>query len=82
MPNATVRGASIRYEVLGERGAWVARTPGRAQCNGLHTAPRASPADAGFRVLIHDRRNCGGSDVLLEGELAEHATGGYLRPAR
>jgi pimeloyl-ACP methyl ester carboxylesterase len=74
MPIATVRGASIRYEVLGERGAWVALTPGgRNAMDSIRPLARRV-ADAGFRVLIHDRRNCGGSDVLLEGELAEHET--------
>jgi pimeloyl-ACP methyl ester carboxylesterase len=29
-------------------------------------------ANAGFRVLLHDRRNCGASDVLLEGDDAEY----------
>lgn len=29
-------------------------------------------ADAGYRVLIHDRRNCGASDVMLAGDAAEH----------
>jgi pimeloyl-ACP methyl ester carboxylesterase len=29
-------------------------------------------ADAGYRVLIHDRRNCGASDVVLEGDEPEH----------
>jgi pimeloyl-ACP methyl ester carboxylesterase len=29
-------------------------------------------AAGGYRVLIHDRRNCGASDVTLEGDAAEH----------
>ena len=29
-------------------------------------------ADAGYRVLLHDRRNCGASDVMLAGNSAEH----------
>lgn len=29
-------------------------------------------AAAGYRVLIHDRRNCGASDVMLSGDQAEH----------
>lgn len=29
-------------------------------------------AAAGYRVLIHDRRNCGASDVLFESDTAEH----------
>ncbi len=29
-------------------------------------------AAAGYRVLIHDRRNCGASEVMLSSDLAEH----------
>jgi len=72
MPTATVRGANLRYEVLGARGAWVALSPGGR--NGMDAIrPLAQRiADAGFRVLIHDRRNCGGSDLVLDGDVPEH----------
>lgn len=72
MPVATVRGANLRYEIIGERGPWVALTPGgRLALDAVHgLATRI--AGNGFRVLIHDRRNCGASDVLLEGEAPEH----------
>ena len=29
-------------------------------------------ANAGFRVLIHDRRNCGASDVSIDGDESEY----------
>lgn len=72
MPVAKVRGASINYEVLGDRGPWVALSPGgRRDFAGVRYL--AEPiARAGFRVLLHDRRNCGASDVVLEGEDAEY----------
>ncbi|MEE2913771.1 MAG: alpha/beta hydrolase [Pseudomonadota bacterium] len=57
---------SIHYEVLGELGPWVVLTPGGRQgleaVRGLGERIR----DAGYRVLLHDRRNCGASDVSIE----------------
>jgi len=72
MPVANVRGASINYEVLGDSGPWVSLTPGgRRDLDGVrYLAERV--AAQGFRVLLHDRRNCGASDVVLEGDDAEY----------
>ena len=73
MPIASVRGARINYEIIGARGAWIALTPG-GRLGLEHVRPIAQRlAAAGYRVLIHDRRNCGASDVLLEGSAPEHA---------
>ena len=68
MPIANVRGANINYEVLGTRGPWVALSPGgrRALDHVKSLAQRV--ADAGYRVLIHDRRNCGVSDIVIGGD--------------
>ena len=65
MPIANVRGASINYEVLGHSGPWVALSPGgrRALDSVKPLAQRL--ADAGYRVLIHDRRNCDVSDIVI-----------------
>ena len=72
MPQMTIRGAHINYEVLGDKGPWVALSPGgRRPLEGVkHLAERV--AAAGYRVLIHDRRNCGASDVVLEGTESEY----------
>jgi pimeloyl-ACP methyl ester carboxylesterase len=72
MPTATIRGATIAYEVLGKSGPWFALSPGgrRAKEEVKKLAQRI--ADGGFRVLIYDRRNCGASDVVLEGEDSEY----------
>ena len=66
MPTATIRGAEINYTVLGERGPWVALSPGgRRAYSGV--MPIASGlANAGYRVLLHDRRNCGASEVTID----------------
>ncbi len=67
MPQMTMRGAHINYEILGDKGPWVALSPGgRRPLEGVkHLAERV--AAHGYRVLIHDRRNCGASDVVFEG---------------
>jgi len=68
MPIAHVRGININYEVLGTGGPWVALSPGgrRALDNVKSLAQHV--ADAGYRVLIHDRRNCGLSDIAIGAE--------------
>ncbi len=72
MPQLQIRGAQINYEILGDKGPWVALSPGgRRPLEGVkHLAERV--AAQGFRVLIHDRRNCGASDVVLEGTESEY----------
>src|SRR5271169_5603332 len=67
MPIATVRGVEINYQVLGERGPWVAMQPGgRRGLTGVKSLAEKL-AEAGNRVLIYDRRNCGASGVAFEG---------------
>jgi pimeloyl-ACP methyl ester carboxylesterase len=72
MPVANVRGANINYEVLGTHGPWVALSPGgrRALDNVKPLAQHV--ADRGYRVLIHDRRNCGVSDIVIGGDKSEY----------
>ena len=72
MPIAHVRGANLNYEVLGTRGAWLALSPGGRRAL-EHVKPLAQRmADAGYRVLIHDRRNCGLSDIVIGGDASEY----------
>ena len=72
MPNATVRGVTLHYEVLGTRGPWVALSPGgRRAIEGVESLARRL-AEAGHRVLVHDRRNCGASDVYVDGSASEN----------
>ncbi len=72
MPQLQIRGAHLNYEILGNKGPWVALSPGgRRPLEGVkHLAERV--AAQGYRVLIHDRRNCGASDVVLEGTESEY----------
>ncbi len=72
MPLANVRGVTINYEVLGSQGPWVALSPGgRRGLEGVQSLAGRIAA-AGCRVLIHDRRNCGASDVAIEGAGSEY----------
>ena len=66
MPVTTIRGVNINYETLGDSGPWVALSPGgRRDISGVRGIGTRI-ADAGYRVLLHDRRNCGASDVVIE----------------
>ena len=72
MPIATVRGVAINYEVLGERGPWVALQPGgRRGLDGVKPLAQKL-AEAGNRVLIYDRRNCGASGISFDGGNSEN----------
>src|SRR5262249_60228785 len=72
MPIANIRGVHINYQVLGEHGPWAALSPGgRRDLSGvMPLAPQV--AAAGYRVLLHDRRNCGASDVVIAGDESEY----------
>jgi pimeloyl-ACP methyl ester carboxylesterase len=72
MPVAQVRGVSIRYEVLGRRGPWVALSPGGRRALDEIRYLAAPLAEQGYRVVLHDRRNCGASDVVIDGEESEY----------
>src|SRR5262249_32473858 len=72
MPIAHVRGVNINYEALGSSGHWVALSPGgrRALDNVKSLAQHV--ANAGYHVLIHDRRNCGLSDIAIGAPTSEY----------
>ncbi|MBI3705290.1 MAG: alpha/beta hydrolase [Rhizobiales bacterium] len=72
MPEALVRGVHINYEVIGTSGPWIALTPGSRRSYGELTDLSKAIAAQGYRVLLHDRRNCGASDVAFDGSGSEH----------
>lgn len=67
-----INGASLQYEIIGTDGPWVALSPGGRRAMAAVKSLAQRIAAGGYRVLTHDRRNCGASDVLLEGDAAEH----------
>jgi len=72
MPFANVRGAQINYKVLGNDGPWVALSPGGRRDLGVVETLAERLAEAGHRVVIFDRRNCGASDVVIDGVDSEY----------
>ena len=71
MPVAKVRGVNIFYQVIGDRGPWAALITGGRRGHEEFVPLAQKLADAGYRVVLHDRRNTGRSDVLIEGDVAE-----------
>ncbi len=72
MPYANIGGIAINYEILGDRGPSMMLSPGgrNAYSNVLPVAERM--AAKGYRVLLHDRRNCGASDVSFDPSKSEY----------
>lgn len=66
MPETMVRGVATNFETFGSDGAWISLSPG-ARKGFAELVPVAKDLAAkGFRVLLHDRRNCGASDVAFD----------------
>lgn len=71
MATRDVRGAMLRYETFGEAGPWLALMPGGRRGFDELVPLARKLAQRGLRVLLHDRRNCGGSDIVIDGTLGE-----------
>ena len=72
MPVATVRGVAIHYQIVGEKGPWVSLSPGGRRALEVVRSLGERIAQAGYRVLLHDRRNCGAFDVIIDGDESEY----------
>lgn len=71
MPTANVGGLNIFYEIIGNSGPVIALMPG-ARRGSAEMKPLAQKiAAGGFRVLLHDRRNTGASDMLIDEDETE-----------
>jgi len=65
MPFMTLKdGTNINYEVLGS-GPPVLLTPGGRSDMNRARAMADAVASAGYQAILHDRRNCGASDVVI-----------------
>jgi pimeloyl-ACP methyl ester carboxylesterase len=71
MVTREIRGALLRYETFGEAGPWVALMPGGRRGFDELVPLARKLASRGSRVLLHDRRNCGASDIVIDGDLGE-----------
>src|SRR5258705_8665984 len=72
MAEAKVRGITLYYEVIGNAGPWIALTPGSRRSSDELAPLSGMLARHGYRVLLHDRRNCGRYDVCIEARGSEH----------
>ncbi|CAF1041563.1 unnamed protein product, partial [Didymodactylos carnosus] len=72
MPIANVRGVHLHYDVVGQSGPWIAFMPGGRKAGREIQSLAEKIASADYRVLLHDRRNCGASDVAIEGDQPEY----------
>jgi len=71
MPFLTVRDVQLHYRVYGDAGPWLALITGGRRGFNEFIAFAEKIAAKGFRVLLHDRRNTGASDVLIAGDDGE-----------
>lgn len=57
----------IHYRVFGERGPWLALITGGRRGFGEFVPLAEKIAAQGVRVMVHDRRNTGASDIVIDG---------------
>jgi pimeloyl-ACP methyl ester carboxylesterase len=72
MQSTAIRGVKLVYEVLGKSGPWVTISPGGRRGLASDRALGVLLAEAGFRVLVYDRRNTGASEIGFAGESESH----------
>jgi pimeloyl-ACP methyl ester carboxylesterase len=73
MPIANVRGLNINYEVVGDDGPFVTLITGGRRGYAEFVPLAQKIAAEGFRVLLHDRRNTGASDMSFDADEVEEA---------
>ena len=73
MPISNIRGVNINWQVVGERGPWVMATTGGRRGHDEFIPLAQKIASRGYRVMLHDRRNTGASDLWIEGDQGEEA---------
>ncbi|KLI08257.1 hydrolase [Mycolicibacterium conceptionense] len=69
-----INGGNVVYEILGDKGDFIALTPGgrfSKDIPGLRPLAEAL-VEGGYRVLLWDRPNCGKSDVQFYGQSESH----------
>ena len=71
MPVTNIRGVNINWQQIGDRGPWIMLTTGGRRGHDEFIPLANKLAARGHRVVLHDRRNTGASDVLIEGDAGE-----------
>jgi pimeloyl-ACP methyl ester carboxylesterase len=73
MPVSNIRGVNINWQVIGDRGPWLMATTGGRRGHDEFIPLAQKIARYGYRVMLHDRRNTGASDLCIEGDEGEEA---------
>lgn len=71
MAFSQVRGLRMRYEVVGDSGPWVALITGGRRGYDEFIPLASRLAREGFKVVLHDRRNTGATDIVIDGDVPE-----------
>ena len=76
MPVSKINGVNINWRTVGDRGPgdrnpWVVMTTGGRRGHDEFVPLAEKIARYGYRVMLHDRRNTGASDILIEGDEGE-----------
>jgi len=71
MPVANLRGVNINFQVVGSSGPWATLITGGRRGFAEFVPLAEKLAAHGFQVLLHDRRNTGASDVVLDDAMGE-----------
>ena len=66
-----IRGVNINWQVVGDAGPWVIMTTGGRRGHDEFVSLARKVAAHGYRVMLHDRRNTGASDIRIEGDESE-----------
>lgn len=74
MPTTNIGGINITYEIVGTSGPTIALMPGGRRGSAEMKSLAEKIAAGGFRVVLHDRRNTGGSDMKLDDHDTEEGT--------
>jgi pimeloyl-ACP methyl ester carboxylesterase len=73
MPVSKINGFNINWQVVGDHGPWVMATTGGRRGYDEFVPMAEKIAKHGFRVMLHDRRNTGASDLWIDGDEGEEA---------
>jgi pimeloyl-ACP methyl ester carboxylesterase len=71
MPVTNIRGVNVNWQQIGDRGPWIMLTTGGRRGHEEFIPLAHKLAARGHRVVLHDRRNTGASDVMIEGDQGE-----------
>lgn len=71
MPTMEIRGVNLRYEIIGDDGPFVTLITGGRRGYDEFVPMAEKIAARGYRVLLHDRRNTGASDILMSADEVE-----------